>query len=69
MSAERFYKRFPVARRRACVPVTSTRPDETERSDRARAGGQTSGDGAPPEGSCAGAGRFEIKRIKGVVEQ
>jgi hypothetical protein len=50
MSASRFYKRFPAERRRACVPVTSVRPDETVRSQPGRAAGQASGDGTPPEG-------------------
>jgi hypothetical protein len=50
MSAERFYKRFPAARRTWCVPVTSTRLEKTGRSQRARAAGQASGDGVSPEG-------------------
>jgi hypothetical protein len=51
MSASGFYKRFPVARRRACVPVTSARTDEADRSQQARDVGQASGEGASPKGS------------------
>jgi hypothetical protein len=51
MSASRFYKRFPVSRRRACVLVTSTRTDEAERSQQTRAAGQANGEGTVPQGS------------------
>jgi hypothetical protein len=51
MSVERFYKRFPAARRTWCVPVTSARAEETEESQPARAVGQESGGGVSPEGS------------------
>jgi hypothetical protein len=52
MSVSGSFKRFPAQRRRACVPVTSARPDETEKSQQACAAEQASGDGAPPEGSA-----------------
>jgi hypothetical protein len=68
MSASGFYKRFPVARRRACVPVTSARPAEAEKSQQVRAAAQQSGAGISREESID-AGRSEIKRIKGVVEK
>jgi hypothetical protein len=70
MSASRFYKRFPVQRRRRCVPVTSARPNEVKNGpQQARAVAEASGDGVSPEGDRVGAGRSEIKRIKGVVEK
>jgi hypothetical protein len=69
MSAQRFDKRFPAERRQACVPVTSTRANEAERSLRARAASQTSGEGASPEGSASAPVDLNIKRIKGVVEK
>jgi hypothetical protein len=65
----RFYKRFPAERRTWCVPVTSTRPTETERSRKDRAAGQESGEGASPEGSGSAPVDLNIKRIKGVVEK
>jgi hypothetical protein len=69
MSAPRFYKRFPVQRRRACVPVTSTPLDKTGRSHQARAAGQASGGGVSPERSGSAPVDLNIKRIKGVVEK
>jgi hypothetical protein len=69
MSAQRFYKRFPVLRRRACVPVTSARAAETKKAQRARAAGQASGEGASPEGSGSAPVDLNVKRIKGVVEK
>jgi hypothetical protein len=63
MSA-RFYKRFPTQRRRACVPVTSTRPDQTGRSVQTRAVGQASGEGASPQGSGSAPVDLNVKRIK-----
>jgi hypothetical protein len=68
MSASSF-KRFPAQRRTACVPVTSTRPDETERSQWTGAGGQASGDGVSPGRRASVPVDFAIKRIKGVVEK
>jgi hypothetical protein len=50
MSA-RFHRRFPAARRQACVPVTSARADEAREPHRARAAGQASGEGTSPDGS------------------
>jgi hypothetical protein len=69
MSTERFYKRFPVARRRACMPVTSVRLDEAERSQRARAAGGESGDGVSSGRSGPAPIDLNIKRTKGVVEK
>jgi hypothetical protein len=69
MSAQEFHKRFPVARRRACVPVTSTRTDGTVGSRRARAVGQASGGGEASVGSGPAPVDLNIKRIKGVVEK
>jgi hypothetical protein len=63
------YKRFPAARRTACVPVTSARADRAERSVRARAAGQASGDGASPGRRASVPVDLNIKRIKGVVEK
>jgi hypothetical protein len=51
MNESGVYKRFPAPRRRACVPVTSTRPSGTERSQQTRAAGQASGEGPLPRGA------------------
>jgi hypothetical protein len=52
MSAERFYRRFPAQRRTWCVPVTSARPSGAKNgSQRTRAVGHESGEGAAPDGS------------------
>jgi hypothetical protein len=62
--SSRFYKRFPAERRKACMPVTSTRPSQATRSQQARAVAQQNGRGASPGRSAPAPLDLNIKRTK-----
>ena len=75
MSAGSSYKRFPVQRRRACVPVASARARgagrsvETGRSVPERAVAQANGGGVSPGRSAPVPVEFDYQEDKGVVDK
>jgi hypothetical protein len=64
MSARAYFKRFPTGRRQACVPVTSTRPNATEGSERTGVAVQASGGGVSPGRRASAPVDSIVKRIK-----